>query len=79
MDDTLQNATGGTAPRLPKPNAQLPSTDVGIGGTGGGSSGSTLPDVGGLRVPRPSVEVQTPGVTAPQTGVTVPETRLRLP
>ena len=69
VDQTLQDVTGGTAPRLP--NVQLP-------GTNGGSSGSTLPDVGGL-VQQPSVQVQTPGVTVPQTGVTVPGTQLRLP
>ena len=51
---------------------------TGAPGTGGGSSGSTLPDVGGL-VQQPSVQVQTPSVTVPQTGVTVPGTRLRLP
>ena len=47
--------------------------------TGGGSSSSTLPDVGGLDVPQPSLPVQTPGVTLPQSGVSVPDTRLRLP
>ena len=76
VDKTLQDVSGGTAPRLP--NVQLPGTNGGSSGSGGGSSGSTLPDVGGL-VQQPRLEVQTPGVTVPQTGVTVPGTQLRLP
>ena len=76
VDKTLQDVSGGTAPRLP--NVQLPGANGGSSGSGGGSSGSTLPDAGGL-VQQPSVQVQTPGVTVPQTGVTVPGTRLRLP
>jgi hypothetical protein len=73
VDQTIQDVTGGTAPKV-----QLPGIDVSPDADGG-SSGDTLPDVGGLGVPQPDLQVQTPGVTVPQTGVTVPETQLRLP
>jgi RNA polymerase sigma factor (sigma-70 family) len=75
VDATLQDVTGGRAPRLPQPQVRLP----GGGGGDGGSASPTLPDVGGLGVPQPSLPVQTPDVTLPQTGVTVPDTRLPLP
>jgi RNA polymerase sigma factor (sigma-70 family) len=79
VDQTLQDVTGGTAPRLPKPKVELPGIDVGGTGSDDGSSGTTLPDVGGLGLPQPDLQVQTPGVTVPETGVTVPGTQLRLP
>jgi hypothetical protein len=79
VDQTIQDVTGGTAPRLPKPKVQLPGIDVSAPDADGGSSSTALPDVGGLGVPQPDLQVQTPGVTVPQTGVTVPETQLRLP
>lgn len=79
VDQTLQDVTGGTAPRLPQPTVQLPGIDVSAPGADGGSSRTTLPDVGGLGVPQPNLQVQTPGVTVPQVGVTVPQTQLRLP
>ena len=77
VDQTLQDVTGGRAPRVP--NVQLPGTNGGTPGTGGGSSSPSLPNVGGLGAQQPSVQVQTPSVTVPQTGVTVPSTRLSLP
>jgi len=76
VDDTLQNATGGTAPRLPRPPAvQLPGGGSGTG-SGGGTSTPRLPSTGdSLNVP----QVQVPQVNLPKTGVSVPDTGLNLP
>jgi RNA polymerase sigma factor (sigma-70 family) len=74
VDETLQDATGGTAPRLPQ--VDLPGGDVSSPGTGGGTSTPSLPSTGdALSVP----QVQVPGVNVPQPGVTVPGTGVRLP
>jgi RNA polymerase sigma factor (sigma-70 family) len=78
VDQTLQDATGGEAPRLPK--LSVPDTSVSVPGAGGGSSSPSLPDAGGsLGGSLPKPPVGTPGASLPNTGLTVPNTGLRLP
>jgi RNA polymerase sigma factor (sigma-70 family) len=74
VDDTLQDVSGGTAPRLPRPpSVQLPGGDS---GSGGSTSTPALPSTGdALDVPQVQVP-QVPGVQLPETQVKVPGVRL---
>ena len=74
VDETLQDMTGGRAPRLPQ--VDLPGGGTGSPSTGGGTSTPRLPSTGdSLNVP----QVQVPQVNLPKTGVSVPDTGLNLP
>ena len=77
VDETLQDVTGGRAPRLPQ--VDLPGGGVSSPGTGGGTSTPRLPSTGdALSVPQVQVP-QVPGVNVPQTGVKLPGTGVKLP